>query len=135
MIPVSTLYDEYIDRPKLTEQKNPFEYIVPSPLKRGRNNQKSIDSKLECFFYSPISSHHNTIAMLTNVHLNDNHYQEKVMLDKSSDRKIKSLERLNRIDRDVWHTTSDAKHMYKRFLRSNEVLQNNDIKFVILYWN
>ena len=31
MIPVSTLYDEYIDRPKLTEQKNPFEYIVPPP--------------------------------------------------------------------------------------------------------
>ena len=25
MIPVSTLYSEYIGRPKLTEQKNPFE--------------------------------------------------------------------------------------------------------------
>ena len=36
MIPVSTLYDEYIYQPKLTEQKNPFEYIVP-PLKRSRN--------------------------------------------------------------------------------------------------
>ena len=23
--------DEYIDRPKLSEQKNPFEYIVPLP--------------------------------------------------------------------------------------------------------
>ena len=34
MIPVSTLYDEYIDRPKLSEQKNPFEYIVP-PSSRG----------------------------------------------------------------------------------------------------
>ena len=31
MIPVSTLYDEYIDRRKLTEQKNPFEEIVPPP--------------------------------------------------------------------------------------------------------
>ena len=32
MIPVSTLYDEYIDRPKLTEQKkNPVDYIVPLP--------------------------------------------------------------------------------------------------------
>ena len=31
MKPVSTFYDEYIDRPKLTEQKNPFKYIVPSP--------------------------------------------------------------------------------------------------------
>ena len=30
MIQVSTLYDEYIDRPKLSE-KNPFEYIVPTP--------------------------------------------------------------------------------------------------------
>ena len=36
MIPVSTLYDEYIDRRKLTEQKNPFEYIVPPP-QEGRN--------------------------------------------------------------------------------------------------
>ena len=31
MIPVSTLYDEYIERRKFTEQKNPFEYIVPPP--------------------------------------------------------------------------------------------------------
>ena len=31
MIIVSTLYNEYIDRPKLTEQKNPFEYIVIPP--------------------------------------------------------------------------------------------------------
>ena len=32
MIPLTILYDEYIDRPKLTEQKkNPVEYIVPPP--------------------------------------------------------------------------------------------------------
>ena len=31
MMPLTFLYDEYIDRPKLTEQKNPFEYIVPAP--------------------------------------------------------------------------------------------------------
>ena len=31
LIPITTLYDENIDRPKLTEQKNPFEYIVPPP--------------------------------------------------------------------------------------------------------
>ena len=35
MVPVSTLYDEYIDRPKLTEQKNPVEYIVPPRPSRG----------------------------------------------------------------------------------------------------
>ena len=39
MIPVSTLYDEYIDRRKLTEQKNPFEYIVPPPS-RGVGTKK-----------------------------------------------------------------------------------------------
>ena len=32
MIPLTFLHDEYIDRPKLTEQKkNPFECIVPPP--------------------------------------------------------------------------------------------------------
>ena len=35
IIPVSTLYDEYIDRPKLSEQKNPFVYIVPLPPQEG----------------------------------------------------------------------------------------------------
>ena len=40
MIPPTSLYDEYIDRPKLTEQKNPFDYIVPPP-QVGRNNYTS----------------------------------------------------------------------------------------------
>ena len=31
MTPLTYLYDEYIDQPKLSEQKNPFEYIVPPP--------------------------------------------------------------------------------------------------------
>ena len=31
MMPLTFLYDEYIGRPKLTEQKNTFEYIVPPP--------------------------------------------------------------------------------------------------------
>ena len=31
MIALTFLYDEYIDRPQLSEQKNPFEYIVPPP--------------------------------------------------------------------------------------------------------
>ena len=30
MIPLTFLYDDFIDRPKLSE-KNPFEYIVPPP--------------------------------------------------------------------------------------------------------
>ena len=40
MIPLTILYDEYIDSRKLTEQNNPFDYIVPppSPIERGRNN-------------------------------------------------------------------------------------------------
>ena len=39
MVPVSTLYDEYIDRPKLAEQKKPILVYSSSPLKRGRNNK------------------------------------------------------------------------------------------------
>ena len=31
MIPHTFLYDEYIGRPNFTEQKKPFEYIVPPP--------------------------------------------------------------------------------------------------------
>ena len=32
VIPLTTLYDEEIDQPTLTELKNPFEYIVPPSL-------------------------------------------------------------------------------------------------------
>ena len=39
MIPLTTLYDDYIDRPKLTDQENPFDYIVPPPTKVGGNNK------------------------------------------------------------------------------------------------
>ena len=31
MIPLTFLYDEYIDRPKSSEQKKPFECLVPPP--------------------------------------------------------------------------------------------------------
>ena len=42
MIPLTFLYDEYIDRPKLAEQrKNPFEYIVP-PTTSGVGTIRSI---------------------------------------------------------------------------------------------
>ena len=45
MIPVSTLYDEYIERRKFTEQKkNPFEYIVPPPS-RG-SEQLALEGKI-----------------------------------------------------------------------------------------
>ena len=47
----TTLYDEYIDRPKLSEQlkKNPVEYIVPpSPLKCG-SEQKFFEKLREKF--------------------------------------------------------------------------------------
>ena len=30
-MPLTTLYNEYIDEPKLTEQKNPFEYKFLPP--------------------------------------------------------------------------------------------------------
>ena len=43
MIPLAILCDEYIDRSKLTEQKNTFEYIV-STLQVGRNNKVTDDN-------------------------------------------------------------------------------------------
>ena len=42
MIPVSTLYDEYIDRPKLSEQEKPFEYIVPPPPPPRNNKARAV---------------------------------------------------------------------------------------------
>ena len=42
MIPLTYLCDEYIDRPKLTEQKNPFEHIVPPPREGGRNKKQAM---------------------------------------------------------------------------------------------
>ena len=38
MISLRTLYDDYIDRLKLTQEKNQFVYIVAPPTKVGRNN-------------------------------------------------------------------------------------------------
>ena len=47
MIPLTNLYDEYIDQPNLTEQKNPFEYIVPPyPTKVGVGTVMSTDKVL-----------------------------------------------------------------------------------------
>ena len=51
MIPLTTLYDYYIDWPKLSEQKKPFEYIVLPPLKRGRRNKNFFDSQRIRKFY------------------------------------------------------------------------------------
>ena len=38
MITLTYFYDEYIDRPKLTEQKKPIWVYSSSPHKGGRNN-------------------------------------------------------------------------------------------------
>ena len=38
MIPLTTVYDEYIDRSKLSYQKKTFEYIVPPPSIGVRTN-------------------------------------------------------------------------------------------------
>ena len=43
MIPVSTLYDYYIDRPKLSEQEKLIWVYSSSHLKRGRNNDNFSD--------------------------------------------------------------------------------------------
>ena len=57
MIPVSTLYDEY-SRRKFTEQKNPFEYIVPPPS-RGSEQLASVKKVKRSIplFYGTITRH------------------------------------------------------------------------------
>ena len=52
MIPLTTLYDEYIDRSKVSEQKNPVEYVVPPPSRewgkiiRKRQGQSIMRNKI-----------------------------------------------------------------------------------------
>ena len=56
MIPVSTLYDENIDRRKLSEQKNPFEFLPPQEgseqLKFKIQILQSLKSRLSSFSIS-----------------------------------------------------------------------------------
>ena len=47
MIPVLSVYGEYIDQRKLTEQNNPFEYIVPRPSSGvGTMNEEMLKTAL-----------------------------------------------------------------------------------------
>ena len=41
-IPLTFLYDEYIDWPKLSEKKNPVEYIVPPPTSEVGTTKNNI---------------------------------------------------------------------------------------------
>ena len=36
---ITTLYNEYIGRPKLTERENPVEHTIPPPLKEVRTKE------------------------------------------------------------------------------------------------
>ena len=61
MIPLNFLYYKYIDRPKLSEQKNPFEYIVPpspqvvSEQKKTQLMQRvAIEWRKNCFDFTVI---------------------------------------------------------------------------------
>ena len=49
MVPLVTLYVEYIVGQKWTEQKNPFAYIVPSPLKMVGTNKKNVNFQKSIF--------------------------------------------------------------------------------------
>ena len=51
MIPLTFLSDEYIDQPKLSEQKNPFDYLVPPPPphKWGRNKKRNGSCKTNIY--------------------------------------------------------------------------------------
>ena len=64
MIPQTCLYDEYIDRPKLTEQKKPIWVYSSSPHKYGRNNYR--------YFKEHDISTHSTILPINLHHANSN---------------------------------------------------------------
>ena len=49
MIQLTTLYDDINDRPKVTEQKDPFYYIFPPPTKVGRNNKQFHNLKIKMY--------------------------------------------------------------------------------------
>ena len=50
MIPLATLCDEYIDRLKLSEQKKPFEHVVPPP--QEGSEQLRFQYLAECYCLS-----------------------------------------------------------------------------------
>ena len=52
MIPLTFLYDEYIDRPKFTEQKKkkPIWVYSSFPHKWGRNNKKALVKSKQTHF-------------------------------------------------------------------------------------
>ena len=43
MMPITTLYDEYVDRPKLTEQKTPVYHLIPPPPKCGGQQKLAVE--------------------------------------------------------------------------------------------
>ena len=66
MIPLTFLYGEYIAQPKFSEQKKPFEYIVPAPT--SGVGTKSFDISFFCgnfqtetFYPKTIESVHVTL--------------------------------------------------------------------------
>ena len=50
MVSFSILYDEYIDRPKLTEQKKPFVYILPPPTRNNKVDCLERHKVIICLF-------------------------------------------------------------------------------------
>ena len=63
MMPVSSHYDEYIDRPKLNDKKNTIEYIVPPPSRGVGTIRKHlwkarIQFQKKCLILVPSLSNH-----------------------------------------------------------------------------
>ena len=63
MITLTILDDEYIDRPKLTEPKKPFEYIVLPPIKRCRYKNQLFPYK--CFVMLQVPSSLSEVTVQT----------------------------------------------------------------------
>ena len=69
MIPLTILYDDYIDRQKLSEQKKPIWVYSSSPTKVGRNNEDSLFC-VQCF-HEILFGWQVTLFLSTEIHFND----------------------------------------------------------------
>ena len=100
MIPLTFLCDEYIDRPKLSGQKNSFEYIVPPPTSGiGTNNQNFKMNKNFNFsiYVSYFFKFYQKLRILVNMVWTTNTLKFVFILNYPSDERIQILQEYGKV--------------------------------------
>ena len=126
MIPLTFLYDEYIDRPKFTEQKkNPFEYIVPSPTS-GVGTMKeqtcrvsqTVNSEMEMFSEAFQASF--TLPDGTNLMLGTEQYESTEVLFENNS-KVTKNQQVNALQTLVHDSISKSSNSWYDGVSLNEI--------------